>query len=233
MEQNARIPEIPTISFQQKLYYQLDVHAGRKTKFTLVKSLWFSELFSKILLSKFRFTVFFGVESTIPPLQFFFKPQKEKPQKNSHLSGWGINVTFLRPHEPQLSAICCVALNQIDPSYMICIWSLVVLYPHFSTLSSPPPFRYDKISPKEQVFRSFVLIGVYKKAVWSVVKSWEFEGNLRCSKMLRIWRKNSLKRVLSFLREYRFCFDITSKTFSEFEFWGEFGKSRDFFCEQI
>jgi len=63
MEKNARIPRIPTISFQQKLYSQLDVHAGRKTKFAPVKSLRFSELFFGILLSKFLFTVFFGVES--------------------------------------------------------------------------------------------------------------------------------------------------------------------------
>jgi len=51
--------------------------------------------------------------------------------------------------------------------------------------------------------------------------------------MQRIWRKNSLKRVLSLSREYRVYFDITWKRSSEFEFWGEFGKSRDFFREQI
>jgi len=36
------------------------------------------------------------------------------------LSGGGINVSFLRPLEPQLSAMRCVTLNQIDPSHMIC-----------------------------------------------------------------------------------------------------------------
>jgi len=51
--------------------------------------------------------------------------------------------------------------------------------------------------------------------------------------MLRMWRKNSLKRVLSFSREYWVYFDITSKRSSEFGFLGEFGKSRDFLCEQI
>jgi len=35
------------------------------------------------------------------------------------------------------------------------------------------------------------------------------KGYERCSKMLRIWRKNSLKRVLSFSREYWVYFDIT------------------------
>jgi len=74
---------------------------------------------------------------------------------------------------------------------------------------------------------------LYEKAVWGVVKSWEFEGNLRCSKMLRKWRKNSLKRVLSFSREYCVYFDITCKRSSEFEFREVFEKLRDFFREQI
>jgi len=39
--------------------------------------------------------------------------------------------------------------------------------------------------------------------------------------MLRILKKNSLKRVLSSSREYWGYFDITSKRSSEFEFWGE------------
>jgi len=38
-----------------------------------------------------------------------------------NLSGEGINVTFLQPHDPQLSAMRCVTLNQIDPTYMICV----------------------------------------------------------------------------------------------------------------
>jgi len=81
------------------------------------------------------------------------------------LSGEGINVTFkfLRLHEPQLSAMRCVALNQIDPSYVICIRSFMVLCPHYSTLSSPLPFRRDKISRKGRVFQSFVLIGFMRK----------------------------------------------------------------------
>jgi len=35
------------------------------------------------------------------------------------------------------------------------------------------------------------------------------KGYERCSKMLRIWRKILLKRVLSFSREYWVYFDIT------------------------
>jgi len=139
------------------------------TQFAPVKSLRFSEFFLGIFLSEFRFTVLFplgcGVDSWIPSLQFFQTAKGKAPKEawGGHLSGWGINVTFLRPHEPQLSATRCVALNQIDPSYMICIRSFVVLCPHYSTLSSPLPFRCDKISRKGRVFRSFVLIGFITK----------------------------------------------------------------------
>jgi len=59
----------------------------------------------------------------------------------------------------------CVALHPIDPSYVICIRSFVVLCPHYSTLSSPLLFRRDKISRKGRVFQLFVLIGFYKKTV--------------------------------------------------------------------
>jgi len=91
-------------------------------------------------------------------LQFLQTAKGKAPKEpwGGHLSGGGITVTFLRPHESQLSTMCCVALNQIDPSYMTCVRSFAVLCPHYSTLSSPLPFRYDKISRKGRVFRSFV-----------------------------------------------------------------------------
>ena len=93
-----------------------------------------------------------------PPPSVFSNPKGKAPKEvwGGHLSGCGIDVNFLRPHEPQLRAMRCVALNQIHPSYMICVQSLMVLCPHYSTLSSPFPFRYDKISRKGRVFRSFV-----------------------------------------------------------------------------
>ena len=72
----------------------------------------------------------------------------------------------------------------------------------------------------------FLFCGLWSGFMKGIMKGYE-----RCSKMLRIWRKNSLKRVLSFLREYWVYFDTTWKRSSEFEFWGEFGKSRDFFRE--
>jgi len=105
---------------------------------------------------------------------------------------------------------------------MICIRFFMVLCPHYSTLTSPLPIRWDKISRKGQVFRSFVLIGFYEEAVWGVVKSWEFEGNLRCSKILRVRRKNPMKWVLSISRDYWVYLDMTLRHFKICEFWGEF-----------
>ena len=108
------------------------------------------------------------------------KGKAPKGAWGGRLSGERIYAAFLRLYEPQHNAMCCVALNPIDPSYVICIWSFVVLCPHYSILSSPLPFRRDKISRKGRVFQLFVMIGFYKKAVWGIVKSWEFEGTLRC-----------------------------------------------------
>ena len=62
----------------------------------------------------------------------------------------------------------------------------------------------------------------YKKAVWGLVKSWEYPGNLRCSKILRIRRKNPLKWVLSISRDYWVYLDNTLQSFEIWEFWGEF-----------
>jgi len=61
----------------------------------------------------------------------------------------------------------------------------------------------------------------YKKAVSGVVKSWEFEGILRCSKILRIRRKNPVKWVLSISRDYWVYLYITIQSFKIWEFWGE------------
>ena len=83
--------------------------------------------FLGILFPEFCFTVFFprAVEWIHePPSLQFFQTSKGKAAKEAwggHLSGEGINVTFLHPYGPQLSAMCCVALNRIDPSFVICI----------------------------------------------------------------------------------------------------------------
>ena len=105
-----------------------------------------------------------------PPPSVFQTVEGKAPKEawGGHLSDGGINVTCLRPHESQLSAMHCVALNQIDPSYMICVRSFVVLCLHYSTLSSPLPFCYDKISRKGRVYRSLVESNFMRKLfeVW-------------------------------------------------------------------
>jgi len=200
--------------------------AGRTTKFAPVKSLWFSGLILGILLFEFRFTVFFplgcGVDSWIPPIQFFQIAKGKAPKEawGGHLSGWGINETFLRPHER--NALCCSEsdwskLCNVHPIF--CCPLSTILHP---VLASSFPFHCDKISRKGQFFRSFVWIGFYKKDVWGVVKSWEFEGNLSYSKILRIQRKNPMKWVLSISRDYWVYLHITLQSFKIWEFWGEF-----------
>jgi len=149
------------------------------------------------------------------------KGKAPKEAWGGHLSGEGINVTFLHPHEPQFSAMRCVTLNQIDPTYMICVQSFVILCPHYFTLSSSsfPPRKYFS---KRASFPIVCAEWFYKKAVWDVVKSWEFEGNLRCSKILRIRRENPMKWVVSISRDYWVNLDITWQRFMIWEFWGEF-----------
>jgi len=100
-----------------------------------------------------------------PHLHFFQTVKGKAPKEawGGHLSGEGINVTFLHPPEPQLGAMRCVTLKQIDPTYMICVRSFVGLCPHYSTLSSPLPFRLDIISQKGRDFRSFVWNGFIRK----------------------------------------------------------------------
>ena len=96
----------------------------------------------------------------------------------------------------------------------------VVLCPHYSTLSSPLPFWQD--FSKRASFPIACEEWLYKKAVLGVVKSWEFEGTLRCSKILRIRRKNPRKWVLSISRDYWVYLDITLQSFEIWELWGEF-----------
>ena len=105
---------------------------------------FFSEFFfpNFVLLCSFLWAVEWNL--WIPPLQIFQTAKGKAPTEawGGHWSGGGIYVTFLRPHESQLSAMRCVALNHIDLSYMICVRSFVVLCPHYSTLFSPLPFCY-------------------------------------------------------------------------------------------
>jgi len=74
-----------TCLFQRRNYWNTHTYAGHRTKFAPVKSLRFSKLFLRILLSEFRFTVFFplgcGVDSWIPLLLFFQTTTKGSPQR--------------------------------------------------------------------------------------------------------------------------------------------------------
>ena len=145
-------------------------NAGRRTEFAPGKSLRFFELFLELSLFEFRFTVFFslgcGVDSWIPPPPSVFSNRERKsPQRGLGrlLERWRYQCNFPAPHEPQLSEMRCVTLNQIDLIYMICVRFCMVLCLHYSTLSSPLPFRCEKISRKGRVFRSFVWSGFIRK----------------------------------------------------------------------
>jgi len=89
-----------------------------------------------------------------------------------------------------------------------------------SVLASSFPLRQD--FSKRASFPIVCVEWFYEKDVWGVVKSWKFEGNLRCSKILRIRRKNPMKWVASISRDYWIYLDITCQSFKIWEFWGEF-----------
>jgi len=89
-----------------------------------------------------------------------------------------------------------------------------------SVLASSFPLRQD--FSKRASFPIVCMEWLYKKDVWGIVKSWEFEGNLRCSKILWICRKNPMKWVASISRDYWIYLNITCQSFKIWKFWGEF-----------
>ena len=136
---------------------------------------FFSELFfpNSVLLCSFLW----AVDSWIPPLQFFQTGKGKAPKEawGGHLSVWGINVTFLHPHEPQLSAMRCVTLNQIDP-----IWFASDLWWSFVHITPPCPRLFLSAVTR------FLEKGKFSdRLCWLV---W-WESCLRCSKILKIRRK--------------------------------------------
>jgi len=119
--------------------------------------------------------------------------------------------------------------------YFKSIWSKLydlhpIFYGHLSTLlhpvlasSYPPGQDFSKRA-------SFMIVCVDSfKAVWGLVKSWEFEGDLRCSKILRIRRKYPMEWVLSISRDYWVYLDIALQSFKIWEFWGEFWGTETFY----
>jgi len=116
--------------------------------------------------------------------------------------------------------LCFSALdwsNLYDLYLIFCGPLFVWLHP---VLASSFLLRQDFLN--RAIFLILCVGWFYKKAVWSVVKSWEFEGNLRCSKITRIRRKNPMKWVLSISRDYWVYLDMTLQSFKIWEFWGEF-----------
>ena len=53
---------------------------------------------------------------------------------------------------PQIGVMHCVVLNKIDPKYMVCVRSFVLLCQHFYNPSWPLPIRWTGISRKGLVF---------------------------------------------------------------------------------
>jgi len=65
-----------------------------------------------------------------------------------------MTVFVLRLSAPEISAMYCVAFNQIDPSYMVCVRSVVLLCQHYSTPFWSLPFLLTGISREERVFQT-------------------------------------------------------------------------------
>ena len=208
---------------------------GRTTKFAPVRSLRFSELFLGILHSEIRLTVFFplgfGVDSRIPPIQFFQTAKWEAPKE-----AWGRSFELMR-HQCNFSAPSWVPTWRNALCYSGSDWSKLhdlhpIFYDPLSTLLHPVlassyPLWQD--FSKRASFPIVCVDGFYEKAVRGVVKSWEFEGNLRCSKILIIWRKNPMKWVWSISRDYWVYLDITLQSFKIWKFWGEFWGTETFY----
>jgi len=81
---------------------------------------------------------------------------------------------------------------------VVLLWIRLILYDLHPIFDGPlSTFLHPVLASSYTLWQdfskraSFPIVCVdwfYDKAVWGVVKSWEFEGNLRCSKMLRIWK---------------------------------------------
>ena len=118
-------------------------------------------------------------------------------------------------------------LCNLHPIFCGPLWSTVLHPVLASSFSSWQDFS------KRAGFSILCVDWFYKKAVWGVVKSWEFEGDLRCSKILRIRRKNPMKWVLSISRDYWVYLDITLQSFEIWEFWGEFWGIETFYWSKF
>jgi hypothetical protein len=91
------------------------------------------------------------------------------------------------------------------------------------------------------LFYCVLFCGLWSGFMKGIMKGYErlppiMKGYERCSKMLRIWREIRWKEFCPFHKNTGFPLTLLEKdpqNLIKFEFWGELGKSRDFFQEQI
>ena len=113
--------------------------------------------------------------------------------------------------------LCCSESDWFKPYDLhpiFCCPRSTLLHPVLSS-SFPPWQDFSKRASFPIVHHDWF----YWKAVWGVVKIWEFEGNLRCSKNLGTFREKSLEWVLSISRDYWVYLDITCKNLEISVFW--------------
>ena len=104
----------------------------------------------------------------------------------------------MSPNLAQCVVLLCIRLIQATLFASDLLWSSV-------HISSPCPRLFLSATTRflEKGEKSISCVEwFYKKAVWDVVKSWEFEENLRCIKILRIRRKTPMKWIVSISRDY-------------------------------
>ena len=140
-----------------------------------------------------------------PPPSVFPNRERKSPQRGlgRSLERWRYSCDFPAPSWAPTcrKSLCC---SQSD-------WSkLYKLYPIFcgpqSTLLHPvlaSSFPLWQDFSKRASFPIVCVEWLYKKAVWVSVKSWEFEENLRCSKILGIRRKILWNELCPFTRLLR------------------------------
>jgi len=94
---------------------------------------------------------------------------QSREAQGGHLSGAGMNVTFLSLSESKISAMHYVVLNKIYSSCMICRRLFMAVCHNYSSASQSMTdshkisFRLDQISQEGRVFPNFFLNGGFLK----------------------------------------------------------------------
>jgi len=149
------------------------------------------------------------------PPSFFSNRERKSPQRGlgRSLERWRYQCNFPAPSwAPTWRNALCYSetdwYNLYDLRPIFCGTLSALLHPVFAS-SFPPRHNLSKRAR----FPIFCVEWFYKKAVRGVLKSWEFEGNLRCSKILRIRMKIFMKWSVSISRDYWVCLDIIWQSF--------------------